>query len=220
MTVARDPASWDEAATAFRDQGFTVLRGLLDREEVARLSAAFDEAVLAMTGHRADVVGVGGDESLVTLVSPEASVEGLRASRLAERVRDLMAALFEVPEHRLRVGWRIFLKPAGGGPTPWHQDASYRPPPHRSGTVWVPLDPATTSTGCLSYLPGTHLGPLLPHAFHDHHLVAAPGDVDRAVACPLEPGDVSVHHCLTVHQAGTNRSDRPRRAFAVVCQVD
>jgi ectoine hydroxylase-related dioxygenase (phytanoyl-CoA dioxygenase family) len=73
--------------------------------------------------------------------------------------------------------------------------------------------------GCLSYLPGTHLGPLLPHEFHHRHLVADIEDDGDAVACPVVPGDATVHHCLTVHRADANAMVRPRRAFSVVCQV-
>ena len=66
---------------------------------------------------------------------------------------------------------------------------------------------------------GSHRGRVLEHALHANHLVTEPVGVDRAVSCPLSLGDVSIHNCLTVHRAGTNRTAKPRRAFAVVCQV-
>ena len=103
--------------------------------------------------------------------------------------------------------------------TPWHQDAAYRPPPYHGGTAWLPLDPATTESGCLEYLPGSHRGPVLKHVVHGHHFVAEPQGVDAAVNCLLSIGDASAHNCLTVHRAGANRTSRPRRAFAVVFQV-
>ena len=124
----------------------------------------------------------------------------------------------QLPPRKL-CGWRCFLKPSGGDVTPWHQDAAYRPPPHHGGTVWLPLDPATFESGCLEYLPGSHRGPVLEHALYRHHLVTEPISADRAISCPLSLGDVSIHNCLTVHRAGANRTAKPRRAFAVVCQV-
>ena len=33
------------------------------------------------------------------------------------------------------------------------------------------------------------------------------------VAVTVGPGDLTVHHCLTIHRAGANRSARPRRAM-------
>jgi Phytanoyl-CoA dioxygenase (PhyH) len=210
-----------EDATFFRDRGFLILRGLLSQDEVAELAGAFDAAVKRATGLSPDAAGVSGDgpDSLVTVVSPEALAPMLRASRLVSEARRVMSYLFEVSEDRLLCGWRCFLKPSGGDVTPWHQDAAYRPRPHHGGTVWLPLDPATFESSCLEYLPGSHRGPVLEHALHGHHLVTEPIGVDRAISCPLNLGDVSIHNCLTVHRAGANHTARPRRAFAVVCQV-
>ncbi|MGO4438817.1 phytanoyl-CoA dioxygenase family protein [Rhizobium sp. RAF56] len=210
-----------EEATFFRANGFVTLRGLLSHDEVAELAVSFDEAVKRATGRSPGAAGVSSDRSepLVTVVSPEAKAPTLRASRLVSEARRIMSVLFEVSEEQLLCGWRCFLKPSGGDVTPWHQDAAYRPPPHHGGTVWVPLDPATMENGCLEYLPGSHRGGVLEHALHANHFVAEPDGVVGAVSCPLSLGDVSVHNCLTMHRAGINRTARPRRAFAVVCQV-
>jgi ectoine hydroxylase-related dioxygenase (phytanoyl-CoA dioxygenase family) len=210
-----------EDAVFFRDCGFLTLHGLLSQGEVAELAATFDEAVKRATGRFPHAAGISdnGADSLVTVVSPEAFTPMLRDSRLVSEARRIMSVLFRVSEDRLLCGWRCFLKPCGGDVTPWHQDAAYRPPPHHGGTVWLPLDPATFASGCLEYLPGSHRGPVLEHALHGHHLVAEPMGVDRAISCPLSPGDVSIHNSLTVHRAGANRTAKPRRAFAVVCQV-
>ena len=217
MTQSPTP---DEAAF-FRANGFVTLRRLLSRKEVAELAEAFDEAVTRATGRAPDAAGVVGDrpEPLVTVVSPEASSPLLRDSRLARETRRAMSILFETEAERLLCGWRCFLKPACAEGTPWHQDAAYRPPPHRGGTVWLPLDPATTENGCLEYLPASHRGPVLEHALDGHHFVAQVDRVDPPTTCQLDLGDVSVHNCLTLHRAGPNRTLKPRRAFAVVCQV-
>ena len=221
MNEAPSASPTAEEAAFFRASGFLTLPGLIRPGEIAELAEAFDAAVRQATGRGPRDAGAFGGEppALVTVVSPEAWIPSLGASRLASQARRVMAVLFEVPEERLLCGWRCFLKPSGGGETPWHQDAAYRPPPHRGGTIWLPLDPATLESGCLDYLPGSHRGPLLPHALRGHHYVAEPCDGDAAVSCPLSLGDASVHTCLTVHRAGPNRTARPRRAFAVVCQV-
>jgi hypothetical protein len=210
-----------EEAASFRANGFLTLRGLIPLDDVSELSEAFDAAVRRAIGRSPDDDGTfaGGSEPLVTIVSPEASVPSLRGSRLVREARRAMSVLFAVPEDRLLCGWRCFLKPSGADRTPWHQDAAYRPPPHHGGTVWLPLDLATSESGCLEYLPGSHRGPVLEHEFHGHHLVAEPQGADAAVSCPLSVGDASVHNCMTVHRAGPNRTAKPRRAFAVVCQV-
>ena len=218
-TVAAWPGT--EEAELFRAQGFVTLRRLLSPDEVADLEEAFETAVQKATGQGASVAGIakGKADSLITVVSPEIAAPVLRSSRLASLARKAMSAFFEVPEERLLLGWRCFLKPAGGEMTPWHQDAAYRPPPHHGGTVWLPLDPATAESGCLEYLPGSHRGPLLDHKLHERHFVTQSHGVDAGVACPLSIGDACVHSCMTVHRAGANQTARPRRAFAVVCQV-
>jgi Phytanoyl-CoA dioxygenase (PhyH) len=215
------PGPTPDEAILFRARGFLTLRGLLTRDEVAELAECFDEVVKRATGRSPAAAGVSGDrpEPLVTVVSPEALEPTLRASRLVREARRAMSVLFEAPEERLLCGWRSFLKPSGGDATPWHQDAAYRPPPYCGGTVWLPLDPATLESGCLEFLPASHQGPVLAHTLHGHHFVAEPRNVDAAVPCPLSVGDASVHNCLTVHRAGSNRTAKPRRAFAVVCQV-
>jgi hypothetical protein len=208
-------------AALFSERGCLVIRQFIPLADLAALSEAFDQAVATATGRSSDHAGRldAGPESLVTVVSPEVLVPALRDSRLAREAHRVFAMLFDVPESRVLCGWRSFLKPAGGGETPWHQDAAYRPPPHNGGTVWLPLDPATEESGCLEFLPGSHLGPLLGHSVQGHHLVTSPPGRGAAVSCPLELGDVSVHSCLTAHRAGPNRTSRPRRALAIVCQI-
>ena len=44
-------------------------------------------------------------------------------------------------------------------------------------------------------------------------------NVSEAVACPVAAGEAIVHHCRTLHSAGPNKTDKPRRALVVVCQV-
>jgi ectoine hydroxylase-related dioxygenase (phytanoyl-CoA dioxygenase family) len=83
----------------------------------------------------------------------------------------------------------------------------------------MPLDPSTSETSCLSYIGGSHLGDSRPHHFHDDHMIAEDVDASHAVACPRSAGEAIAHHCLTLHSAGPNASDRPRRAFVIVCRI-
>ncbi len=215
MKLAVRSTPTPEQATFFRQHGFVTLRNLFSGDELAELAESFDTAVRGATRRRP------GDqpEPLVTVVSPEARVPVLATSRLVGEARRVISALLDVSEDRILCGWRCFLKPSGADITPWHQDAAYRPPPYHGGTVWLPLDPATTESGCLEFLPGSHRDGVFEHTLHGHHFVAEPAGVEGAVSCPLNLGDVSVHSCLTMHRAGANRTDRPRRAFALVCQV-
>ncbi|GIT52865.1 MAG: hypothetical protein Ct9H300mP16_00250 [Pseudomonadota bacterium] len=52
----------------------------------------------------------------------------------------------------------LFAKPASDGQaTPWHQDGEYWPiRPVATCTVWIAVDDANTSNGCLRVIPGSH----------------------------------------------------------------
>jgi ectoine hydroxylase-related dioxygenase (phytanoyl-CoA dioxygenase family) len=44
-------------------------------------------------------------------------------------------------------------------------------------------------------------------------------DLSRAVPCPIPAGGVTIHHCRTVHYAGPNHTDEPRRAYILTFGV-
>ena len=63
-------------------------------------------------------------------------------------------------------------------------------------------------------LPGSHKGDLLPHAdeYKQHNLltrgqeIAVEVDEAKAVAMPLQPGEISLHNVRLAHASGPNRS--------------
>ena len=100
---------------------------------------------------------------------------------------------------------------------PWHQDATYFGlAPFEHVTAWVALTSSRPESGCVRVIPSSHHNGQLAH-FDDHSdpltmlsrgqkLADAIRD-EAAVDLVLEPGDVSLHHTLTVHSSGTNQSD-------------
>ena len=213
----------DKHVHCFQEQGFLHLGRITTDWELAWLQDVCDKIVKQKMGYIPHELGqrsVGSEhESLVTILSPERVVPELKSTLFYHNVRKVFARLLNVAETRLLTGWRIFLKPAHAGETLWHQDAAYRPPPHHGAGVWMPLDSATCENGCLQYISGSQLGELRPHYLQDDNLVAPDVDPSQATACPLSPGEATVHHCYTLHYAGPNKTDRPRRALAIVCQV-
>ena len=103
---------------------------------------------------------------------------------------------------------------------PWHQDATYFGlAPFEHVTAWVALTQSRPESGCVRVIPGSHHNGQLAH-FDDHKdpltmlsrgqkLTDAIREED-AVHLVLEPGDVSLHHTLTVHSSRINRSDEWR----------
>lgn len=114
-------------------------------------------------------------------------------------------------------------------PTPWHQDLSYWPVRGNDViSVWVPFDPADEESGVVVYVKGSHKwGKLFaPSTFGDKtgfaDIYARAGleplpDIEaerenHEILCwEMEPGDVLIHHPLTLHYASGNKSTTGRR---------
>jgi ectoine hydroxylase-related dioxygenase (phytanoyl-CoA dioxygenase family) len=89
-------------------------------------------------------------------------------------------------------------------------------------TAWVALTPSGVDNGCMRVLPGSHKT-RLPHIetfargnMLSHGQAASvevrPGD---SVDLLLKPGEMSLHHSLTVHGSEPNRASYPRIGFAI-----
>ena len=101
-----------------------------------------------------------------------------------------------------------------------HQDLTYWGLGAIDGmvTAWLALSPATRASGCMDFVKGSHKNPILPHedTFDANNLLSrgqeVKVDIDDADKTPivLEPGQMSLHHGLTIHGSGPNTSDDRR----------
>ena len=90
-------------------------------------------------------------------------------------------------------------------------------------TAWLALSPATTASGCMDFVCGSHKNEILAHedSFDEHNLLSRGQEikVDVAnsdkVAVELNPGNISLHHGLTIHGSGPNKSDDRRIGVAI-----
>ncbi len=106
-----------------------------------------------------------------------------------------------------------------------HQDLTYWGLGAVDGlvTAWVALSPATPASGCMDFVRGSHKDAILPHedTFDANNLLSrgqeVAVDVDEAdkVNIEIHPGQMSLHHGLTIHGSGPNVSD-DRRIAAVI----
>ncbi|MFT5131407.1 MAG: phytanoyl-CoA hydroxylase [Rhodothermales bacterium] len=120
---------------------------------------------------------------------------------------------------------QYFNKPPGiGKPTPPHQDGYYfMLEPCEAVTMWFALDPADVENGCVHYVRSSHLDGMRPHG-RTETLGFSQGitdypqqsDVGRELPMLAQPGDLMVHHALTIHRAGANPSPRHRRALGFI----
>lgn len=106
-----------------------------------------------------------------------------------------------------------------------HQDLTYWGLGETSDqvTAWIALSPATVESGCMDFVKGSHKNPILPHndTFSETNLLSRGQEVAVDVApedkthIELQPGQMSLHHGLTIHGSGPNTSDDRRIGFAI-----
>jgi phytanoyl-CoA hydroxylase len=215
----------DEHVAAYRADGFVLIEGFLDADELARWRTVTDEAV----AERLAVAGEQGDEyyrrvflQLQKLAETHAGVAELtRDARLGE----IVARLAGIDGVRV---WhdQALIKPPFGNPTAWHLDNPFWSFFSRDAiSIWIALDDATIVNGCLWYLPGTHrsarfelteIGPNFGALFdaYPEWLGIEP------VATPCAAGGAVFHNGLVAHAAGVNLTQRPRRAMTCAYMPD
>jgi len=224
---ALDQLSHEEVAR-FRQDGFLTVPCIADPDEVEQLRGVFDRLFQTAAGWEKgaqfDLAGTDDDQRPAKLpqilnpaqFAPELGEARFRAKALSV-ARQLLGAETQLWfEHAI-------LKPAHyGAATPWHQDEAHRDDPgtdYEQVSIWVPLQEATLANGCMRYIVGSHLGPILEHRSpnNDPRITAleciGPFDPASATPCPLPPGGAAIHHCRTLHGAGENHSSMPRRAY-------
>lgn len=121
---------------------------------------------------------------------------------------------------------QYFNKPPGiAQPTPAHQDGYYfKLEPPEAVTMWLALDVVNEENGCVRYICGSHRRGMRPHGrtgvlgfSQGISDFGKPEDLADEVAFPAQPGDLLVHHALTIHRADGNRSvDRNRRSLGFI----
>jgi ectoine hydroxylase-related dioxygenase (phytanoyl-CoA dioxygenase family) len=141
------------------------------------------------------------------------------------RIGEFARRLTRSPHVRLWHDQALVKYPKDSKATVWHQDKVYWPMQEAGAlSCWMALDDVTVANGCMSFLPGSHkLGPLdavdLGNATPEGILKLLPGG-ERGHAAPVSvempAGSCTFHNGLTLHYAGPNLTDRPRRAMVTI----
>ena len=214
----------------FHHDGFAVIDRLIDPSEIEDLREIGHRLLGGRTGYAEGLMfdfypetnGRDAGPQLLQLHWASYFERRLSALRIRRTAFEIAQALLG-PEVRF-AGDSFFLKqPRTGTVTPWHQDDAFTDAriEHREVNFWIPLQAVSVDNGCMQFIPGSHLYDVLPHGplggdVTAHGLECVGGfDPAHAVACPLMPGDCTVHAGRTLHAAGANLSDQPRYAYAL-----
>ena len=244
--MAISEAQAKAAAEQYREEGYAMVRGFVEGEELERLKAEtariYDEG---MTHPRTWRHG-----NLSFEILPEEDF-GARyviqaywmswMSRFFEEFRrsEAYRVLLEPILGRdiKQVAQQIHWKPPGAGLTGYrfHQDlrfrdqAAYRDVAATSVNCGLAIDPSTMENGCLQVVPGSHKlgylglsdegdGQIMKGLTAEEELRAKGIDPASVVALEMEPGDIAIWGLLTVHGSLPNHSDHDR-AFAISSYV-
>ena len=106
----------------------------------------------------------------------------------------------------------------------WHQDLTYWGLDNAEETTcWIALSSATTASGCMRFVPGSHKKRLVPHidTFAEDNLltrgqeIAVDVNEADAVAVELQAGQASMHHGHLFHASGPNVTGDRRIGSAI-----
>ena len=230
LNRADTPCLTRDQTDQFHRDGYLALDALTSRQEVETLRMTLDELFQTRAGweegEQYDLAGTDAEGKAPAL--PQI----LDPYRLAPQLNDTCFRFNAHAVARQLLGphtnffyEHAILKPAlYGAATPWHQDEAHRFDPgvdYEMISFWMALQDADEDNGCLSFIPGSHWGPVLEHQSPNNDpripaLECVGGfDPNLAVACPVPRGGVVIHHCRVLHYAGPNPTAAPRSAYVL-----
>ena len=229
--------SENEIASYWRD-GYAIVRGLFSATEIEEIAAAADELYAEGVEHGRSFrhgnlfynVASGSDgEPLVRMAQwPSYHQPVLNRVRLDSRIARLLEPLIgdNLKQIINQVHWKA---PGSLGDFAWHQDSRSRRPASAYRNLadsyvqtGLAIDPHIPESGCMRFIPGSHLrgdlgmdcskkslgAAMTSRALEDVGLTEA-----EAVDLILDPGDFALWSPYLVHGSGTNRSNHRRRFY-------
>jgi hypothetical protein len=237
MTTTLTPAQRDllpapDDVASYRANGYWISPVILPDEVLDAAQRGMDRYYAG--DYDADPPGVGGYRA----------TGGLRKNDYASLRVDELAALVSYP----MIGATAAALSGAGGIRLWHDQLLYKPAdrpgvPANVGwhtdrqywlpcsseemlTAWVGFHDVDEAGGSVSFLPGSHRWDVTGMDFFEQDLEALAARLGeqghRIEARPtrMRRGQVSFHHCRTVHGSGPNRGPDPRRSLAIHLHPD
>jgi hypothetical protein len=214
----------------YREQGFLLVEGFLDTDELEHWRKVTEEAIRLRLHD-------------TTILSNQTNPESFYAQVFTQclRLADVHPGMAELMFDE-RIGRLAGRLSGADGIRIWHDQALVKQPyanhtafhldnpfwsfhAHNSISMWVALDDATLANGCLWYLPGTHQTATFQMIGIGENL----GDIFKsypewkkikAVSAPCPAGSAVFHNSLIAHGAGVNMTPYPRRAMTCAYMPD
>ncbi len=212
----------------FERDGFVVIPGFLSvtevEEAIGRLDVLIAEKVPSMPPEQAFYEDRSDPSTLKQIQALYDHDPHFHRMMFGSRFEALASLLLN--DKVIGRNMQYFNKPPRiGQPTPPHQDGYYfMLDPNEAVTMWLGLEPVDEENGCVRYVKGSHKKGMRAHGrtgligfsqgMTDFGL---PEDLEQEVYFKTGPGDLLVHHSMTIHRADGNRStSRTRRALGFI----
>lgn len=230
----------DEQRESYARQGFLVVEGFLDPDELEEWRRAVDHAVAQRGRQRFSFATSEDEDASITRAKEERDYYEhvfVQRNNLWQTDEDIRRLLLQPELGRYVAGvagldglriWhdQALIKEAYGNPTAFHLDVPYWSFTSADAiTIWLALDDATLSNGCLYYVPGSHLAKKFDNVGIGSNIGSLfdvyPEFADVApVPCPVPAGGALFHNGLTFHGAGANMTPGRRRAMTCAYMPD
>ncbi|MCZ7649159.1 MAG: phytanoyl-CoA dioxygenase family protein [Planctomycetota bacterium] len=201
-----------EQIARFRTDGFLVVEDVFSPAEVAAYRAAAESGRIREINANRKHTEVHVHQLEVTCKDP--LFRDLAAdARLTDKLAPLIGEDLQVQHSKLAT--QPLKKDVGG--FGWHQDFAFFPHTNTDlAAIFVYLDDTDTENGCMSMVRGSHKLGLLEHRVDGYFSgkcqeEQAWSDASKVVPVRVRAGGISIHHCLTLHGSGPNKSGLPRR---------
>ncbi len=221
-TAMAKGAIGDEEVRSYNEDGYVLVKGMLDADEIGLLGrAAREDRVLDQHSYgRAD--GEGGTVRLSLWNHPTDTIYGMVAR--SESIVNSAEKLLEGEAYHYHS--KMIMKDAKvGGAWAWHQDYGYW---YQNGVLfplltsaYIAIDRATQENGCLQVIRKSHQLGRIEHILTGDQ---AGADAERVqevlkrldlVYVEMEPGDTLFFHANLLHRSDQNHSDNPR--WSMIC---
>ena len=198
---------------AYQEQGFISAIDVMSEDEALSYAQRLQAAE---THYPTDLSGVNRNNGHLCFTFLD---ELAYHPRVLDTVEDLLGPHFSL------WGSVLFIKePKSSHFVSWHQDATYMGiTPRHFVTPWIALTHSDRHTGCMSMIPGSHHKDIQPHqdTYGADNILTRGQEVTNvdaslAVDLILKPGQMSLHHAMTIHGSQPNQSqDKRRIGFAL-----
>ena len=227
MTVASMPRPHEHVSPAPRkltseqravydDQGYVIVPGVFDPDELAAIDAEVDRIKAEQAGDKVNdnfIFALGLRSPMTQAICGDERVLTLIEDMVYPGIAIYSAKMVEKTPYDQRV-------------CHWHQDNAYYNKNSSSAcrmSTWLPLQDTDVNNGGLWVVPGSHKGQTLEaHARPDGMctLSFADGKTEVAGAEPvsIKAGDLLLFHANLWHRSLGNQTDERRRSFIVSYQ--